>query len=218
MMQLIIGNKNYSSWSLRAWLMLKHYHVDFSETLLALRTDTFKDSIAQYSPAGKVPVLIDGETSVWDSLAICEYINEQYLDGKGWPTEAKNRALARAICCEMHAGFFALRNELPMNCRGLRSVNISPAAQQDIQRLDTLWTQLRQQHADKGPWLFGEFSIADAFYAPVALRFYTYGVQLSSQSQSYVKQCLAHPAVKAWVEAATQETMVLAEEEKGTPR
>lgn len=217
-MQLIIGNKNYSSWSLRAWLMLKHYHVDFSETLLALRTDTFKDTLAQYSPAGKVPVLIDGETSVWDSLAICEYINEQCLDGKGWPSEAKSRALARAICCEMHAGFFALRNELPMNCRGLRSVNISPAAQQDIQRIDTLWTQLRQQHADKGPWLFGEFSIADAFYAPVALRFYTYGVPLSAQSQSYIEQCLAHPAVKAWVDAAALETMVLAEEEKGTPR
>jgi glutathione S-transferase len=216
-MELIIGNKNYSSWSLRGWLMLKAFDLPFTETRLALFEADFYSSLANYSPAGKVPVLIDNGITVWDSLAICEYVSETHLDNKGWPADAAERALARAISCEMHSGFFGLRHELPMNCRAKRAVTLTEAALKDVQRIDTIWTELLQKNSAQGPWLFGAFSIADVMFAPVALRFDTYNTEVSAHSRAYVETVLAHPAVQAWVADAKQESETIEEEEVGLP-
>jgi len=216
-MQLIIGNKNYSSWSLRAWLMLKAFEVEFEEVKLNLFSDEFYATLEKYTPLAKVPVLVDGELKVWDSLAICEYVNEQYLEGRGWPKEAAARARARAVVAEMHAGFNALRNEMPMNCRAKRRLDLSAAAKRDIQRMDSIWADLRSEHQAKGPWLLGEFSIVDVFFAPAVLRFVTYGTHLSSQSEEYKQVILEHPAMKAWLESALQETEFVEVDEAGEP-
>ncbi|SFG46781.1 glutathione S-transferase family protein [Neptunomonas qingdaonensis] len=216
-MELIIGNKNYSSWSLRAWFMLKAFDLPFTETRLALFEPDFYSSLANYSPAGKVPVLIDTDITVWDSLAICEYINETYLSHKGWPADVADRALARAISCEMHSGFFGLRHELPMNCRATRAVTPTDAALKDIARIDAIWTELLQKNSGNGPWLFGDISIADMMFAPVTLRFHTYNVEVSKQSRTYVETVLAHPAIQAWVAAAKLESETITEEEVGEP-
>lgn len=216
-MELIIGNKNYSSWSLRGWLMLKAFGLPFTETRLALFEKEFYSTLATYSPAGKVPVLIDNDITVWDSLAICEYISEVHLANKGWPADVADRALARAVSCEMHSGFFGLRHELPMNCRAKRLITPTEAALKDIARIDAIWTELLQKNATNGPWLFGEFSIADVMYAPVALRFDTYNTEVSAHSRAYVETVLAHPAVQAWVADAKQEPETIEEEEVGEP-
>ncbi len=221
-MELIIGNKNYSSWSLRAWFMLRAFDLPFTETRLALFEEGFYSTLATYSPAGKVPVLIDNDITVWDSLAICEYISEAHLANKGWPADVADRTLARAISCEMHSGFFGLRHELPMNCRATRAVTPTEAALKDIARIDAIWTELLQKNATNGPWLFGDFSIADVMYAPVALRFKTYlsatnSPEISEQSRAYVETVLAHPAIQAWVAAARLESETIAEEEVGEP-
>lgn len=216
-MELIIGNKNYSSWSLRGWLMLKWFDLDFTETRLVLDTDQFKQQVSRYSPAGKVPVLIDGDLHVWDSLAICEYVNEAYLDGAAWPADAADRALARAISCEMHSGFFHLREEMPMNCRALRQLDVSDACQAEIARIDHIWTELRGRFAEKGEWLFGERSIADVMYAPVVSRFHTYQSELSGPARRYVQKVFDDPAIKEWIHAAQQESEVIEDEEKGLP-
>lgn len=215
-MELVIGNKNYSSWSMRPWMLLTVNGMEFKERRLPLFTAHFYQQIAQYSPAGTVPALHDGDIKVWDSLAICEYINEQYLQGKAWPKDPSQRAKARAVSCQMHSGFNAIRNELPMNCRALRRVTKSEALEKDITRLQALWEALLAEHA--GPWLFGEFSIADAMYAPVASRFHTYGIELSSQCQGYVDHWLTHPAMQSWYRAAHQETEIVEEDEAGEPR
>ncbi len=218
-MDLITANRNYSSWSLRGWLMLRSFELPFNETRLQLFTDEFYRALKPYTPAGKVPVLIDGERQVWDSLAICEYVNEQHLAGRGWPADAGVRAHARAIVCEMHAGFMALRNALPMNCRARRQVELTPAVVKDIERIDAIWSGLREQYADGGPWLFGDWSIADLYYAPVALRFNTYVAAqslLSASSREYMQRVLAHPAVVEWVAEACAESEVVDEDEAGT--
>lgn len=215
-MELIIGNKNYSSWSLRAWFMLASFNVDFEETVLPLFTDEFRNKITALSPTGKVPALQDGDLQVWDSLAICEYVNDHYLNGNAWPHNSKSRAIARAICCEMHAGFTALRNEIPMNCRATRYVELSEQAQQDIARIDDLWAALRQEHKADGPWLFGALSIADAMYAPVVSRFKTYGIPLSAESQAYADHVLNSETMQTWYDAALQETLIVVEDEAGT--
>ena len=217
-MELIIGNKNYSSWSLRPWFLLKAFDIPFSETRLALFQDNFYTKLAAYTPAGKVPVLIDGTTNIWDSLAICEYLNEAHLHNKAWPEDSAERAVARAIANEMHSGFFALRNEMPMNCRSIRTLEPSIQAQKEIKRIDTIWDELREKHAETGPWLFGKFSIADAMFAPIALRFITYQVEsLSDNSQSYINTTQQHPAIKSWIAAAQEELEVIEEEEAGEP-
>lgn len=216
-MQLIIGNKNYSSWSLRAWLFLKHFQLEFSEQRLALFTDDFYQQINCYGGSGKVPLLLDRGHVIWDSLAICEYLNETYLKGAGWPTDPGLRATARAISCEMHAGFANLRHELPMNCRARqRKVNYSSATANELARIEQIWQSLRQQHADQGPWLFGHFSIADAMFAPVAIRFNNYQVPLSESARTYVDQILAESNVIDWIKAGAQEAEVIPEEEAGT--
>ena len=214
-MELIIGNKNYSSWSLRGWLMLRAFDLPFTEKKLKLFTDDFYEQLKEYTPVAKVPVLVDGDINVWDSLAICEYINEQYLNGKGWPQETSQRAIARAVVAEMHSGFFDLRNEMPMNCRARKTLILSELALKDVARIDQLWVESINRSAGKGAWLFGEFSIVDVFYAPVALRFRTYGVELSPQSAEYCQHVLNHPALVEWLEDALQETDIVIEDEAG---
>lgn len=215
-MKLVIGNKNYSSWSLRPWLLLTHCDVAFEEVQESLRADGLKERFAQYSPTSRVPVLIDGELVVWDSLAICEYVSEQYLSGKGWPGNKNLRAEARAICAEMHAGFMGLRSELPMNCRATRKVEATAAAKQDIARIDDIWSECMERHPSG--WLYGDFSIADCFYAPVVMRFKTYGVALSDSAQQYQDFALKQGALNRWVESALTETEIIPEDEAGVDR
>ena len=212
-MKLVIGNKNYSSWSLRPWLLLVHFGLDFEEVLESLRAEGLKERLAQHSPTSRVPVLKDGNLTIWDSLAICEYVSEMHLAGKGWPQDVALRAEARAVCAEMHAGFLGLRSELPMNCRATRKVNASAAAKQDIARIDEIWSSCMARHSNG--WLYGEFSIADCFYAPVVMRFKTYGVALSELAEQYQSFALKQNALKRWVEAALTETEILPEDEAG---
>ena len=216
-MKLIIANKNYSSWSLRGWMALKAFNIPFEEIKLTLSTEAFYKELAQYTPIGKVPVLLDGDLSVWDSLAICEYINENNLDGKGWPADKHQRARARSIVADMHSGFFGIRNEMPMNCRAKRHVELSDQAKQEVANLDRIWSEQRHNNAQNGPYLFGEFSLADAFFAPVIFRFMTYGIELSDTAREYHQTMLAHPAMKAWLEDALTETDIVEADEAGEP-
>jgi glutathione S-transferase len=205
---LVIGNKNYSSWSLRPWLLLRQFNVVFEEIQLPLDTPEFYERLKAYSPAGRVPVLVDGDVHVWDSLAISEYINEQFLDGRGWPAERAARAQARAISAEMHSGFSALRNALPMNCRKRQSsATLTAEVAKDIARIASIWQDARKQHAGQGDFLFGDFSIADAMYAPVVLRFVSYGIALDSTAAAYVETILALPALRDWLSAAATEAL-----------
>lgn len=214
-MELIVGNKNYSSWSLRGWLMLAAFDLDFKDTRLLLHTDTFYRELEKLGVAGKVPVLLDGDVTVWDSLAICEYVSETYLDGRGWPVDKADRAEARAVANEMHSGFMALRSEMPMNCRAKRRIEPSAAAMQDVARIDTIWSGLRARFADQGPWLFGEFGIADVMFAPVASRFETYGIEVSDLSRAYMGAVLNHPAMQDWIEAGKRESEIVESDEVG---
>jgi len=203
---LVIGSKNYSSWSLRAWLLLRQFDIVFNEIKLPLDTPEFYARIGTYSPAGRVPVLIDSEVHVWDSLAICEYANERFLDGRGWPADRVARARARSVSAEMHAGFTALRDALPMNCRKREPTpTLSDAAARDIARVLSIWGEARELHADHGPFLFGRFSIADAIYAPVVLRFVSYTIALDASAREYVETIAGLPALGEWLaEAATE--------------
>lgn len=211
---LIIGNKNYSSWSLRPWILLQHAGIPFEEQRIGLFTDTFKAEIQRYSAAGKVPVYCDGELILWESLAICEYIAEQCP--QLWPADTQARAIARALCSEMHAGFTALRNELPMNCRAqLRRIKISNACRADIARIESIWQQCRSRYASLGPWLFGEYSVADAFFAPVVIRFQGYQLDLSDTTRAYCATALADPLLQQWMKAGRAEEEVLQEDEAG---
>lgn len=216
-MKLVIGNKNYSSWSLRAWLLLATFNVDFEEIQESLRQETpqgnLTERLAQYSPTSRVPVLIDGPLTVWDSLAIDEYVSEKYLAGKGWPADSALRAKARAICAEMHSGFMGLRSECPMNCRATRQVELSTAAKQDIARIDDIWSHCMTDY--DGPWLFGKFSIADCFYAPVVLRFKTYCISLSETASQYQHFALQHDTLNQWIKAGKAETEIVPEDEAG---
>jgi glutathione S-transferase len=214
---LVIGNKVYSSWSLRPWLLLRHGGVPFEEVRIPLYGPESKARILAWSPAGRVPVLAEGALRVWDSLAICETLAERYPERCGWPRDAEARALARSVSAEMHSGFVSLRSELPMNCRERRAgVVPSPAAQAEIERVAALWSDCRTRFGAGGPWLFGAFSPADAMYAPVALRFHAYGVALEGAPAAYVASLLGHPAVAEWMAAAGREPEVLERFERGT--
>jgi len=214
MLKLIIGNKNYSSWSLRPWLLLSAFKIEFEEVQESLLQNNIQSRLGQYSPTSKVPVLIDEQVTVWDSLAICEYISERYLDDKGWPQDMVKRAKARSLCAEMHAGFPAVRSELPMNCRATRKIEVTGLAKKEIARIDAVWSECVQANGGNC-WLFGEFSIVDCFFAPVALRFKTYGISLSETSAQYQKRLLDCPSIKLWLEAANRETEVVPEDEAG---
>ncbi|MCW4454117.1 glutathione S-transferase [Flavobacterium sp. MXW15] len=204
---LVIGNKNYSSWSLRPWLLLRHFGVAFDEVRLALDTPGFAAEVQRHSPTGKVPALRDGDLTLWDSLAICEYANERWLEGRGWPADLRQRALARAAAAEMHSGFVALRTQLPMSSRrqpdGYRW---DAAAQRDIDRVLALWRELRREHGAGGDFLFGGFGIVDAMFAPVAIRFEGYGVSVDEVPAAYMQALSALPALREWRQAAAQES------------
>ena len=203
---LVIGNKNYSSWSLRPWLLLRQFDVAFEERRLSLDTEAFHDEIGRWSPTGRVPALHDEGLLVWDSLAICEYINERWLDGRGWPADIAARAHARAAAAEMHSGFGALRTQLPMNCRRVPDhYRGDAAAAADIARVQALWRQLRDRYGSEGDFLCGKFGIVDAMFAPVAVRFRGYGVPLDASSARYGEALFALPAMRQWCEAAAAE-------------
>lgn len=202
--RLIIGNKNYSSWSFRAWLILTKLGIDFEEVYVPLFAHGFKERLLQHSPAGKVPIYLDGELAIWDSLAIAEYLSEKYP--RLWPSDVNQRAHARSIVAEMHSGFSALREAMPMNCRATgRKVQETDAVSEDIKRIQTLWMDCRSKNAREGPWLFGAFGIADAMYAPVVSRFHTYGISCDSIAAGYVETVLNDSDVKSWYEAANSE-------------
>jgi glutathione S-transferase len=205
-MKLLIGNKNYSSWSLRPWLLLSHLEIPFEEEKLSFNDPAFKVRVGRYSPVGKVPVLVDGDVAVWDSLAIVEYLAEKFPERGIWPSNGAARARARSICAEIHSGFKALRDALPMNCE-LR-LDWAPGdlkVQRDIARIVDLWSDCRARHGGNGPFLFGAFSAADAFYAPVVRRFLGFDVKLSDVAVSYVATMNALPAMRAWVTAGLSE-------------
>ena len=213
---LVIGNKNYSSWSLRPWIFMTHHGMAFDEKRILLSTDTTAKELARYNSGLKVPILLDGNREIWDTLAILEYLSEQYLDNNGWPADTTARAVARSVSAEMHSSFQNVRNELPMNCRKTFSdIELSEAARQEIDRISSLWRMCRDRYASDGDWLFGEFSIADAMYAPVALRFTGYRISLEPSAQTYVDTVLAHPGIAEWIEAGRQETEIIAEDEIG---
>jgi glutathione S-transferase len=212
---LVIGNKNYSSWSLRAWLFLRQNGVAFREQSVSLFTEDWRRRILELSPSGRVPALRDGDVRVWDSLAICEHVAERDRV-EGWPRGWVARGHARSIAAEMHSGFAALRQQMPMNCRAAgRSVTPDDAARRDILRVQAIWTECRERWGAAGPWLFGEFTIADAFYAPVASRFATYDVPLEPVPAAYRDTVLGSAAYREWTAAARLETEVIEEDEAG---
>lgn len=206
---LVVATKNYSSWSLRPYLALAHTGQPFREVVVPLGQADTTSLIAKYSPSGRVPALQHGELVIWDSLAICEYLAEQFPQAKLWPQDTAARAMARSVTAEMHSGFTALRNHMPMNLRARRpGEGRAPGVAEDIARITGLWTECRARFGQGGPFLFGAFSIADAFYAPVVTRFVTHGVELDAGGAAYRDAVLALPALKAWTEAAQGEPPV----------
>lgn len=203
-LRLVLGDRQLSSWSLRPWILLRHLGLAFEEVRLRLDTPEFGHHIAAFSPTRRVPVLIDGSLTVWDSLAICEYANE-LAHGLGWPEAKADRAHARAISAEMHSGFAALRTQWPMQAASKLHVDLDVSGRADVARIDALWQAALGQHSAPGPWLFGRYSVADAMYAPVVLRFNTYGADLSPQARAYVATALADPCLREWVAGAQAE-------------
>jgi glutathione S-transferase len=212
--QLVIGNKNYSSWSLRPWLAARHAGIEFDEIRLSLFTPEGTAQIRQYSPSLRVPVWREGDLVIWESLAICEYLAERVPSL--WPADAAARAVARSVSAEMHAGFSALRNAMPMNARARgRRVAVTPEIAADIDRIEAIWTDGRHRFGAGGPWLFGAFSIADAMFGPVVLRFVPYGVSRPGVVDDYVATFMADPHLQAWIVAAEQEPEIIPEDEAG---
>jgi len=213
---LVIGNRNYSSWSLRPWILLGHLGLPFREIRLPLDTPEFEAEIGRYSPSRRVPVLVDGSLVVWESSAILEYLSE-LAGGAGWPAGRAARAIARAVCAEMHAGFAALRAAYPMNIRARnRRVPMTVTLDAAVRRVDALWTDCRQRYGADGPWLFGGYSAADAMYLPMAFRFQTYGTDgLGPVARAYVAATLADPLVVPWVNGAATEPETIPSEEVG---
>jgi glutathione S-transferase len=203
---LVIGNKNYSSWSLRPWLALAYHKIPFEEVIIPIHTPETPAAIAKYSPAGKVPVLIDGETVVWESIAILEHLADRFPDAKLWPADLAARAHARAISAEMHSGFSALRQHCPMNLKRKKARPLTPEVDADVRRIMEIWRDARTRFGEGGDFLFGAFSAADCMYAPVATRFVSYGIDVDPVSAAYVEAIYALPAFKDWQQAAFEET------------
>lgn len=215
-MTLVIGNRNYSSWSLRAWLTMRMAGLAFEEIVIPLHLPESREQILEHSPAGLVPVLRHGNVTIWESLAICEYLAETVPGARLWPETVQARAEARSVSAEMHAGFQALRQALPMNVRADRpGVEINADVQEDIDRILAIWRGCRRKFGTVGPYLFGRFSIADAMFAPVVSRFATYRVAMDALSREYVATIQNLPAMRDWAEAAARETWVIPEEEVG---
>jgi len=217
-MQLVIGNKNYSTWSLRPWLLLRAFSLDFEEQCVSLQAPNLTERLAVFSGSARVPVLNDGDLSIWDSLAICEYINEVYLQGIGLPADVADRALARSVCAEMHSGFSALRNEMPMNIRASRIIDASEQCLSDIARVDEIWSTYARKNSNGDLRLFGEFGLSDCMFAPVVMRFITYQPTLSAAATDYMQSMLQHPALKRWIDEALLETEVVDFDEAGVDR
>ena len=213
-LHLVIGNKNYSSWSLRPWLAMTHAGIPFEETVIALDLPDTKARIAEYSPAGKVPILHHGKVAVWETLAILEYLAEVFPEKKLWPAGKGARAMARAISNEMHAGFTALRNDCPMNLRRARkAIALSDGARRDVARIEEIWWTARSAHGKDGKFLFGRFSIADAMFAPVVTRLDTYDIPVSKESRAYMDAVMGTSAFQSWKAAGLKESWVIAEDE-----
>ena len=207
-LKLVIGSKTYSSWSLRPWLLLRYHNVAFREIPIALNQPDTKKRIAEYSPSGRVPVLLNGPEKIWESLAICEYAAETLKLPSAWPADVTLRFQARSLACEMHSGFADLRRELPMDCRRAPSPqSYSSAVAADIARIRQIWRGCRQTHAKSGDWLFGKFGIVDAMFAPVVLRLHTYSVPVDGLERDYMTTVLHLPALREWLGAAMLETV-----------
>lgn len=212
-MQLYIANKNYSSWSMRPWVMLKQAGIAFEEIMVRFdgfdAQSKFKQTLKDINPVGKVPVLVDCDLAVWDTLSIAEYVAEKFTDKHLWPSKVSDRARARSICADMHSGFTGIRSACPMNIDaylpeiGALALRDKEAVRHDLKRIDQMFMSLLQEH--KGPMLFGEFSIPDAYFAPVVMRIKTYALPVSPQTQAYIDRLCAMPGVKAWIDGALAE-------------
>jgi glutathione S-transferase len=213
MLKLYTGNKNYSSWSMRPWVLLKQAGIPFDSVTVrfdAFEADsTFKKTLAKITPAGRVPVLVDGDLAIWDTLAIAEYVAEHHPDKQLWPADRAARARARSVCAEMHSGFSALRSNCPMNIEASLPVigqlvwRDQASVRADVSRIVEMWSELLEQHG--GPLLFGAFTIADAYFAPVCNRFYTYGLPVPAHISAYIDRVRALPGIKAWIDEALAE-------------
>jgi glutathione S-transferase len=217
-LHLTIGNKNYSSWSLRPWIALKVAGIPFAETVIPIYHPGSKEKFLALSPAGKVPILQDGAVTVWESLAILEYVAEQHPDAALWPRDAAARAHARTIASEMHAGFVPLRRQCPMNMwRPVKKLELSAETAANVARIDAMWSDCRARFGAGGPFLFGRFGAADAMYAPVVSRLHTYAAEVGAASAAYMCAMMALPAWQEWQAAALQEEWLLAEDEVDWP-
>ena len=215
---LIVGNKNYSSWSMRPWVLLRGLDIPFRERQIKFHTQDWSDNIKRLSPSGMVPVLWEGEPgsgfATWDTLAIAERVHELFPAAGAWPSDPRARARARSLCAEFHSGFRTFRSSMPMNIRSrYPGKGLNPDVAKDIERIVALWTDARKDFGGKGSFLFGAFSAADAFYAPVATRFVTYGFDLKGAARDYQRALLDSPGVKAWSADAVKETEFVAEDE-----
>ena len=216
---LVIGNKNYSSWSLRAWIAMTAAGIAFDEVFIPLALPDTKERIKKHSPAGKLPVLVDGDATVWESLAILEHLAERFPKAGLWPSEPAARAHARSIAAEMHAGFQALRGHCPMNLwRPVERLALTSEVEANVERITEIWRTARKRFGKGGPFLFGTFGAADAMFAPVATRFHTYDIPCDRVSRDYIDAIHAHPAFKTWRAAALEETLVIAQDEVEWPR
>ena len=221
MLQLVIANKNYSSWSMRPWVLMRQAGIEFEEVMVPFDdlepTSAFKQQVLARSPVGKVPILVDGSLAVWDSLAIAETLAERFPEKRLWPADPAARARARSICAEMHAGFTGLRTHCPMNIEaslpeaGALIWRDKPGVRAEVARLHAMWESLLQEHG--GPMLFGDFSIADAYYAPVCMRLRTYALPVSPAVQAYIDRVTALPAVTEWITGALAEQWFVVEDE-----
>lgn len=208
-LRLVIGSKNFSSWSLRAWLALEQTGAPYDEVLISFGDPDWREQIKRFSPSGKVPYLIDGALGIWDSLAIVEYLHQKFPAAKLWPSDASERAYARSVAAEMHSGFGALRSNMPMDLQAnAPGQGHTPEALADAARVQEIWRECRARFAAGGPYLFGAFSAADCFYAPVVFRFLSYGVPLDAGAKGYCDTLLAHPSVKKWRDAGLREPHV----------
>jgi glutathione S-transferase len=210
-MKLVIGNKNYSSWSMRPWVALRASNIDFDEVFIPLYTgDADKQRILSFTHSGKVPCLIDGDVTVWDSLAIIEYVAERFPEARLWPEDRASRAHARSISAEMHSGFAALRNECGMNLhRPVGAVALSADARADIARVQQIWSECRERYGKFGPFLFGAFGGADAMFAPVVHRFRSYAIAVAPEARAYMDAMMALPAFAEWTRAGLAETILI---------
>lgn len=209
-LKLILGNKNYSSWSLRPWIAMRHAGIAFDEEVIPLYEPGSRERVLHYSPAGKVPILIDGDTAIWESLAILEHIAEKFPKAGLWPTDEKARAHGRSISAEMHAGFGALRRHCPMNMRRRRrKLGLTPEVAEDVRRIEVIWTDSRERFGAGGPFLLGSFSIADAMYAPVVSRFFSYDIGVGAAAEAYMAAMMELPAWQDWETVGVRESWMM---------